>query len=777
MMTLPGKNSYTGTTTVNGGILQASGAGTGGHAFGVLSAVTLANTSGVALDLNSTNQTIGSLAGGGTTGGTVTLGTGTLSTGGDNTTTTFAGVLTGTGGLTKVGMGTMTLTGANSYSGGTTVSAGSLRGDTTSLQGNILNNVSLDFNQGANGTYSSTITGTGTTTKIGTGSLTVTGSVTQGNMLLGQGLLVNAGTVRLTGDLGMVDATTLTNNAGASITAGTITGNGASQVINNRGSITATTVDLGDGNDSMTVSGNALISEIGTLSGGGGTDALLFDGWVGNPADGKGYLGREVTNWERIQLTNNSKVHLGVNKNIGAGEMTVDAGSVVYAYGASPATYTITGDYVNNGLLSLMDPSVPGADDKVTVTKNWSGVGTLDLDVSLSTGAYDQLVVQGNATGTTTVNLQEVQGWRALIRPTHLDLVHVNGTGQGSFVAGKYTFNYGSGTSIYNYNLAYDPSTGTYMLSNFILQNYTETMAVLHGVTPFIERMGVESVSRFADRTEDRCGWWTRAYGDSYRVDMTGRAGTHIDAKAGGVQVGTDLFSTCAKDGTGSKGGLLLGWGYGEADVAGYHVKTAGKLIDRTYSAGMYAESKPSQNFRLDAVAMGTYHSFDLSVLSDGQKFNTNMLSFTGSLETAYTIAAGESFNLEPQARLIYQYTGETSVTRPDIGEARILNHNGLQGKVGIAGIMNNGNGNLNPFFEISALKDFSNDTRVLLVRNNETIRTTPESTYVGGALGIRRSAANEEGLGYFLKVEGLFGTENGQSRNIMMSAGLTKSF
>ena len=45
------------------------------------------------------------------------------------------------------GTGTVILTGANSYTGGTTVSGGILQGTTTSLQGNILNNSTVSFNQ------------------------------------------------------------------------------------------------------------------------------------------------------------------------------------------------------------------------------------------------------------------------------------------------------------------------------------------------------------------------------------------------------------------------------------------------------------------------------------------------------------------------------------------------------------------------------------------------------------------------------------------------------
>ncbi len=75
---------------------------------------------GAGLDLNGNNQMIGSLAG--VTGSTVTLGTATLTTGNDNTNTTFAGVISGNGGISKTGTGVFTLTGANLYAGPTSVS-------------------------------------------------------------------------------------------------------------------------------------------------------------------------------------------------------------------------------------------------------------------------------------------------------------------------------------------------------------------------------------------------------------------------------------------------------------------------------------------------------------------------------------------------------------------------------------------------------------------------------------------------------------------------------
>ena len=92
----------------------------------------------------------------------------------------------GTNGLTKTGPGTLKLTGANSYTGATTVSEGTLElgGGTTSgsVQGDIVNNATLIFNGIAPQSCSGTITGAGTT-KVA-GQLTVN-SIVQDTLQIG----------------------------------------------------------------------------------------------------------------------------------------------------------------------------------------------------------------------------------------------------------------------------------------------------------------------------------------------------------------------------------------------------------------------------------------------------------------------------------------------------------------------------------------------------------------------------------------------------------------
>lgn len=116
--------TYTGATLVNGGTLRLGV----DHALAASTAVTVG--SGATLDLSARNLAIASLAG----LGTVSMsapgeGNSFLEIGGTNASSAFNGVLSGSAnnGLVKSGTGRLTLTGTNTYGGGTGVNAGTLR--------------------------------------------------------------------------------------------------------------------------------------------------------------------------------------------------------------------------------------------------------------------------------------------------------------------------------------------------------------------------------------------------------------------------------------------------------------------------------------------------------------------------------------------------------------------------------------------------------------------------------------------------------------------------
>ena len=112
--------------------------------------------------------------------GVIRVGNGT--TAGAGFDATIASALIGPGGLHKTDAGTLILTGANSYTGGTLVSGGALRigdgGTTGSITGDVVNDAFLAFSRSDDVTFAGAITGGGTVAQIGGGTLTLTGNST-----------------------------------------------------------------------------------------------------------------------------------------------------------------------------------------------------------------------------------------------------------------------------------------------------------------------------------------------------------------------------------------------------------------------------------------------------------------------------------------------------------------------------------------------------------------------------------------------------------------------
>src|SRR5262249_10649632 len=117
VLLLTSSASYTGGTSINGGTLRIGAGGVLPNSGGV----TLGNGAGAVLDLNGHAQTISSLSGGGSLGGNVSLGSATLTVGDATSQATYAGVISGTGGLTKQGSGELVLSTAHSYTGTTNI--------------------------------------------------------------------------------------------------------------------------------------------------------------------------------------------------------------------------------------------------------------------------------------------------------------------------------------------------------------------------------------------------------------------------------------------------------------------------------------------------------------------------------------------------------------------------------------------------------------------------------------------------------------------------------
>jgi autotransporter-associated beta strand protein len=256
-VTLSAANTFAGTTTINAGIIS----------WGIndaLSSGALTITGGFA-DLTTRTDTVGAVT---LTSGGILSSTGVLTgTSYPFASGTVSAILGGAVAVAKTTVGTVSLTGVNTYSGTTTITAGVLRANSTSALGDGSGTNTLIFNGGtlqAGGTISSpsgravTLTSSGLIdtnnntiiiagtvgsasgfTKQGIGTLSTTGAVT-----LGAALTVSQGTFDQASSLNMTAGTTTVLSSGTWSNTGTgsitLAGN-----LTNSGTITLNSNNLG----------------------------------------------------------------------------------------------------------------------------------------------------------------------------------------------------------------------------------------------------------------------------------------------------------------------------------------------------------------------------------------------------------------------------------------------------------------------------------------------------------------------------------------------------
>ncbi|EJO8298669.1 autotransporter-associated beta strand repeat-containing protein, partial [Salmonella enterica] len=304
-LTLSGANSYTGGTTISGGTLVASNVEALGSGDVTDNAVLELNTggdfdnaiSGSGQVVKSGDETL-TLSGtntytGGTTisGGTLVatsveaLGTGDVTDDATlelNTGGTFDNAISGSGQVVKSGDDVLTLSGANSYSGGTLISDGTLVASNVEAlgTGDVTDNATLELNTG--GTFDNVISGSGQVVKSGDDTLTLSGSNTYtGGTLISDGTLVATSVDALgTGDV--TDNAVLELNTGGDFT-NNISGSG--QVVKS-GDETLTLSGANSYTGGTTISGGTLVaSNVEALGSGDVTDNATLEMNTGGDFD------------------------------------------------------------------------------------------------------------------------------------------------------------------------------------------------------------------------------------------------------------------------------------------------------------------------------------------------------------------------------------------------------------------------------------------------------------------------------------------------------------
>lgn len=373
VMTLAGLNTHSGGTLIASGTVNDGQAGS----LSSNSILTLSNTG--TLNVNY-NETLGGLTSAGT-GGTINIASGkTLTVNVGTTQGPFNGILSGAGAFTKTGTGSIQLTQASNFTGGTTISGGTIFatnstgsalgtgsisvGANAALQigaagGGSTGNVSgavnltasssnLNFNLTTNLTFSNGISGSGIVNQLGTGILTLGGTNTYSGAAV-----VSAGTLADDADGSFSSSAPIAVKSGANL------------AVNHNENIRGLQGSNGQGGTVTIASGKML-----TLS---PTGTRFFPGVItGSGAVTVGGTVRQILTGINT-YTGGTTINSGAILQIGNTDSSLPSPtSNVIADGS------VTGAITNNGSLIFDQPDI--GNNGITIGNAISGSGTVTFN-------------------------------------------------------------------------------------------------------------------------------------------------------------------------------------------------------------------------------------------------------------------------------------------------------------------------------------------------------------------------------------------------------------
>jgi len=581
---------YNGSLTLQGAATLGQSRVVGVVATGVL------DISG----LTAASTTVGSIEG----NGVVNLGARQLIVGGNNLSTTFTGRIDGAGGsIVKVGSGSLTLTGTSSYGGGTTVSAGVLQGNATSLRGDITNNAIVVFDQGNAGLYAGNMSGTGGLAKQGSGLLTLSGT----NSFSG-GTTVNDGTLRFASSAALLSASALTINGGTvdlnghNLTVSTVAGSG--------GALALGTATLAAGN----AVSRALAAAIS------GTGGLVKQGPATLTLTGAStYTGPTTVNSGILAVNGSlaSNVTIGSSGAIGGtgviGGLVSNGGTI--SPGNPIGTLTVAGNFAQTGGTYVVEVNNGGQGDRLNVGGRATvNGGTVAVQAQPGTYARNTSYTILNAAGGVSGTFSNVTSNFAFLVPSlsydannvYLQLFQsANAFAAGAQTANQYAVGSaldqanatatGDFANVLNALSVLDAVQGPAALNAISGQNYSSfSSAMVQGaqlfLSNFLSQAGgasrdsgrvalAEMCTVACDASEPaRWGAWGGALGGAGTIAGNANAAT-LTYNVGGFAAGLDR-----KLGDYFRAGVTVGFTSGQQWVGGFD----GKGISNTILAGVY---------------------------------------------------------------------------------------------------------------------------------------------------------------------------------------------
>jgi fibronectin-binding autotransporter adhesin len=318
--------------------------------------------------------------------------------GANGNTLTINGVISQGGGLTINQNSNVVLTGGNTFTGTTTISAGSLRigdGGTTGTlgTGGVTNNAALVFNRSNDLSVSNTISGTGTLTKQGAGILTLSGANSYSGVTT-----INAGTLSISAEnnLGSTPGAYVANQL--ALNGGTLKTAVGLGISTNRGltiGSSGATLDnstAGNGtnfnlNSKITGTGNLILKANGDTSDtGGGVGGNLTLGSTANDFIGNITIQSGIVNFasnasfgnaaNTITIAGGGLVCTASSNSLAATRSVILAGGgnkIFRAYGSS--TFTVNGPISGTGNVRHTDGGTLVLNGTNSFTGNIDNVG------------------------------------------------------------------------------------------------------------------------------------------------------------------------------------------------------------------------------------------------------------------------------------------------------------------------------------------------------------------------------------------------------------------
>jgi outer membrane autotransporter protein len=587
---------------------------------------------------------------------------------------TYAGLVSGAGGIEKSGAGTLTLTRDQAFTGTTTISAGVLQlgngGTTGSVKGSIVNNATLAIDRSDAHTLSNTISGTGALVKQGTGTTTLTAANSYaGGTALKQGRLNVGHNLSLgTGALSMDDGTTLGFAADDLNLANAVVLTGSNDPVIDTGSFGATLSGNITGGGFITKIGSGTLTLSGANSYTGATDVAAGTLKAGATGTFSAASAHTVRSGAMLDLAGFSQTVASL----------ANSGTVSLVGTAPGTTLTVNGAYVGNG-----------------------GVLRLGTFLGDSSSVSDRLVLNGGtASGRTSVQITQLGGLGALTTGNGIEVVSARNGATTTAQTTKDAFALNGGhvdAGAFEYRLYaadasgagenwYLRSTTTATPSTPSTAGSTGTGAVqvpayraevpLFSALPsqlrqtdlamignLHQRIGDDDVKAGAAAstgTERRA--WGRVIATDIDIRQQGTVAPHSNGNARGFQAGTDLFAT-----SNWRAGVYVGQLDGSVKVSGFSGGIANLGVGsndlQSQYLGAYGTWTADAGFYADAVLQAGRHRYTAAPLF-AQRSAGKGDSLMASIEVGQAFAMGEGgWKIEPQLQLIHQHIGLDDAT------------------------------------------------------------------------------------------------------------------